>query len=411
VSRRTVFAIVALAFFFAPLGLRAAGVTARPFENRPMAEFPSVSQGWDAFDQATRFFVDRLPLREQAVRANTWVFTNVYDSEPRYGQPGEEVALPFAEGAEEEAAAEPAPNEPAPQVAETAVKGREGWLFLGGELTRKCMEFLPWATAIERWERFVSILRRGGKRVVMVIAPDKTTIYPEFLPQKHPVQDCLKAYNKKVWDRIEATREPSLVGLRRALLELKPLERERQLYMRKDSHWNAVGATEVVRVALDELGGSVQVQPGDITGKGLGEYVGDLTQLLGASETDITGTQAIVRPGLAKLKETTEPLPTGHPQRVFTRPKGGPPVLPGRTLFVYDSYGNGVLPLLQSYVRELAATQWFDTPPDDLIEAFRRSDTLILELVEREMNFKASDQGLLTADFLRRLEAAFPPSR
>ena len=68
---------LALLFFLGPLGLRAVGVTARPFENRPMAPPPSLHAGWDVFDQTTRFFTDRMPLREQAVRAQTWAARNV----------------------------------------------------------------------------------------------------------------------------------------------------------------------------------------------------------------------------------------------------------------------------------------------------------------------------------------------
>ncbi len=67
------FALLAIAFFAAPVALRAVGVHANAFENRRLAEAPKLSQGWEVFQQATRFLTDRMPLREQAVRANTIV--------------------------------------------------------------------------------------------------------------------------------------------------------------------------------------------------------------------------------------------------------------------------------------------------------------------------------------------------
>src|SRR4051794_35586633 len=96
-SVRTAIAAAALVFFFGPIGLRVAGVTARPFENRPLATFPKVSQGWKALGQGKRFFVDRMPLREQAVHADAWISTHVFDTQPAAGRAGagDSAGLPF----------------------------------------------------------------------------------------------------------------------------------------------------------------------------------------------------------------------------------------------------------------------------------------------------------------------------
>jgi hypothetical protein len=85
-SARTVIATIALLFFFAPIGVRVVGVTARPFENRPLATPPKLAQGWDALEQGRDFLVDRMPLREQAVRADAWISENVFDTPPGAGR-------------------------------------------------------------------------------------------------------------------------------------------------------------------------------------------------------------------------------------------------------------------------------------------------------------------------------------
>ena len=61
---RVAFAVLAIGFFAAPIILRGVGVTATAFENRRLADAPQLSQGWDGFQQTSRFLTDRLPLRE-----------------------------------------------------------------------------------------------------------------------------------------------------------------------------------------------------------------------------------------------------------------------------------------------------------------------------------------------------------
>jgi hypothetical protein len=62
-----------------------------------------------------------------------------------------------------------------------------------------------------------------------------------------------------------------------------------------------------------------------------------------------------------------------------------------------------MLDALQAYAPGLTALEWVTPTPTGLIAAVRQADTIILETVEREVNFRASDEGLLTRAFLRDL--------
>ena len=84
------------------------------------------------------------------------------------------------------------------------------------------------------------------------------------------------------------------------------------------------------------------------------------------------------------------------------------PRLGGRTLFVHDSYGGLMVDALAPYARVPVIVQWFGTPPAELIAEIARADTVILETVEREMTFRASDAGLLSAKFLEQLRRGLP---
>jgi hypothetical protein len=373
-SVRTAVAAAALIFFFAPVGLRAVGVTARPFENRPMATFPKLSEGWDALDQGKRFFVDRMPLREQAVHADAWISTNVFDTAPGAGRAGTAHAGPLP-------AKQPAPAKPAAAAApapqgDKALAGKQGWLYLEGETNRACYPFIPWPQAVARWERFASIIRRGGRRVVVVIPADKSSIYPEYLPDTYAMAACAPGGHRVAWRAIEGARDPAILGLRRTLLDARRPPPE-EAYYRKDTHWNTKGGVLGVQALLEHIGGDVRVQPEEIV-KSRAEYTGDLTNLSGSPESDTSPNWTIRRGEHA-------------------------PTLPGRTLFVYDSFGTAMLDALRAYAPRMAELQWFATPAADLVAAIRQADTVILETVEREVNFRASDSGLLTPAFLRDL--------
>ena len=83
--RRWVALLIAFLFFFGPLGAFVLGQRPVAFENRALAEFPSVSDGWDFFPNFTTWAVDHLPLRDKAVRANARASELVFGEAPSFG--------------------------------------------------------------------------------------------------------------------------------------------------------------------------------------------------------------------------------------------------------------------------------------------------------------------------------------
>ena len=83
------------------------------------------------------------------------------------------------------------------------------------------------------------------------------------------------------------------------------------------------------------------------------------------------------------------------------RPPGARRV-PGKTLFIRDSFGDGVLPFLSLYFADLRKSRW-SVPSAQLSRAIEEADTVIFESVEREFAFRASEQGPLGKNFLERL--------
>jgi alginate O-acetyltransferase complex protein AlgJ len=400
---RKLIALLAVAFFCAPLALRAVGVQARPFENRRLASPPRLSQGWEAFDQTTRFLVDRMPLRETAVQANTWVWLNVYGRAPDYGRSraSAHAALPFVEpGGDDEKQKSSEGRTVTISEGTTALQGRGPWMYLQEELGNACTFFIDWAEAIKRYERLVAILRASGKRVVFVIPPNKSTLYPEYLPSSYKFKDCFPAGIKDVWRKIEATKDPGVVGLRKTLLAAKAPPPE-QSYHVNDTHWNSKAAVLSVRAILQRLGGPVQVSNREIR-KTHVNWLGDLSKNIGAPKRFRSPVWEVSRTGGESASSTVK---IGKAEQIiFRRLPGSARSIPGRTLFLDDSYGHVMMPALSKYTSELRVMLWDLTPESTLIEEMAKADTLILEKVERAANYHASDAGTITPAFLDRLE-------
>lgn len=374
---RIVVAVMAIVFFASPVALRAVGVHAKAFENRRLAGAPSLSQGWDAFDQATRFLTDRMPLREQAVRANSYISRHIFDTTPRYGGRGAvgqaDRALPFT-GARAGDGAPSAPRRQGTRVHE----GTDGWLYLTEEFTAACSPSVPFERALGAWRRLVSLVRASGRQTLVLVAPDKGSVYPEHASLEPRTRACARRGKQRLWDLLEGVpRRDGVVELRSGLL-LRKRRSRRLLYWHTDSHWNQRGATALLEAALRHLGRGVEVARGEIVEHGRVTATGDLTNLLGDPETE-TGPMIEVR-----------------------RPPGARRV-PGRTAYVLDSFGDIVNPQLIPYLEQFQRVPW-DTPSKRLLDAIAGADTVLFEVVERDFTVLPSPSGELSPAFLRALE-------
>ena len=127
---------------------------------------------------------------------------------------------------------------------------------------------------------------------------------------------------------LDATpRSAGLIGLRDPILRLKRAARN-HVYLKTDTHWTHRSGLELVRGVLGRLGGRVQLRPSDVKPDGTPDIPGDLTRLLGENTPE--------RRELLKIDRS---------------PRA--PKVPGRTVFVQDSFGNAMAHLLKPYFDDL----------------------------------------------------------
>jgi hypothetical protein len=213
------FIVAAIGALWAPLvrwnrgavNLMAEKRAARPWPKAPRTR--AAVRAWPAAVEA--FVQDRIGLRDAAVRAyNGFSFFALRTS-------------------------------PLPDVA----RGRHGWLFYRalGELASDAMadarrsqplgprKLNALVEMILARERLVS---SWGGRYLFVVAPNKSSIYPEELPS------ALTPIGRgKPLDQLAARLTPAPAG---ALLDLTPAllaaKGRAEIYYRTDSHWNQIGA-------------------------------------------------------------------------------------------------------------------------------------------------------------------------
>ena len=135
------------------------------------------------------------------------------------------------------------------------------------------------------------------------------------------------------------------------------------------------------------------------------KHVGDLTALIGTPKSREGPAWSIARPGLPAAGQDRGQARPGQAVH-HALPRHCDTQLPGRTVFIFDSFGTALMGAFQPYLHETASALWYATPPTDVIKLIAGADTVILEKVEREINYLASDLGVITPKFLADLERA-----
>lgn len=141
------------------------------------------------------------------------------------------------------------------RIRNNVLVGKDGWLYWGNELAfsdiRGNKAFSEatlyfWLAELNERKEWLKSL---GTELVVAIAPDKPSIYPEFLP------DGIRAPGgRSGLEQLEAVVEkerPSwLVNLKHPILERKRAPGSPELYYKADSHWTPYGALAAYRAIM-----------------------------------------------------------------------------------------------------------------------------------------------------------------
>jgi alginate O-acetyltransferase complex protein AlgJ len=265
--------------------------------------------------------------------------------------------------------------------------GRDGWLFTNNIGPNN----LPPPDAEQRLNNWVDALRSRrdwlaarGIRYLVVVAPEKSSIYPEFLPdavRRHPPPEYGALLRERLGDFVLDPTDGVL-----AEKATTP-----QLYFRLDTHWTDAGAFPAYQTLGARLGRELPGFRTKPSARFRTETVindnADLAKALGRPKRDWVEDMPmyhvthdpIVRlsndPILTKLRELRGGLRHVQPLAIES------PVGVGRAVLLHDSFGHNLVRMLASDFRRLvcAGTYGF---PKDVIEA-EKPDVVIQLLVAR----------------------------
>lgn len=287
---------------------------------------------------------------------------------------------------------------PTPSV----ILGRSGWLFFAGdEALASYRAVQPFTEAeLAAWQHRIETRRdwlaERGIHYLVVIAPNKETIYPEFMPghlnRVRPVTrlDQLVTY----------LRSHSSVAIVDPRDVLRAAKAEGIVYLRTDTHWNDVGAWLLHREILMGLRQwypqleptpAAAFVPNIRTG-----WSGDLATMLGL-DGRLSEDKLELAPRNGRAARGADPGPRPEdPQRNLSAAERGTASLPRAVMF-HDSFGLSLQPFVaESFSRIVFSsgpTNWRRNFDAALVER-ERPAVVIQEIAER---FAVGPTGLRAA--------------
>ncbi len=233
----------------------------------------------------------------------------------------------------------------------------------------------------QKIQKLYQKLRAENITLILVIAPNKTTIYPDKLPSgqiinKQSKLDALKNYLNKYGP-------PVLVDLRPAL---KQGRKKHDVYYRTNTHWNAYGSF----IAYTEIMKKISKMYPQLAPKSINDFELSTGRPILHDISAKIGATSLLEPMISlELKEKTNTQwltlnddGTGVPLRIAITPNQNSPTL----LMYMDSFGNEmkyfIAPHFSTATFILNHSKYPDLNSMEMIRAIK-PNIVIMEFVER----------------------------
>jgi hypothetical protein len=260
--------------------------------------------------------------------------------------------------------------------------GKQGWLYLTDEDN---LDYYQHASPFsqgqlahiqQKLDQVKATLAAQGIDFVVVVSPNKETIYPDYLP------DGIQQINQKsqldqLVDYMDQHGQTRIIDLRTPLMDAK---KSGQVYNRTDTHWNEPGAYLAYREIINSLNDRFPVlkaySPEDFS---LSNETlrGDLSHMLPLTKPFVE--QSIsVTPRVPRKAQMLQYDPNGI---TITETVGAS--LPKAVIF-RDSFFNSLLPFFSEHFRRAVYVHSFEVDEDLVMK--EKPDVVILEIAERYLN-------------------------
>jgi hypothetical protein len=334
-----------------------------PVEKRALVKKPEPSLTWDFFVRFPReyeaYFNDHFGFRKMLIRTHS------------------DVTVQWLGGVS------------SPQV----MKGKEGWFFYTGGrvLEHCCRATIPFDDGqLEQWKRILEQRREWlesiGSRFLLVIVPNKHTIYAEYLPN-WVTRVGKKSRLDQFVDYMKESTNVEMLDLRNAMMAAK---RRVRLYYKTDSHWNDAGAFVAYREIMQRLSKwfpeAEALPESGFDFRHVRKRGGDLAMMLG-QERAIKEDDIVARPKKARRAKNAYP---GELLSMYPWKTGKEPIVMEcanaqipRAVMLRDSMTVPLIPLMSEHFGRI--TYIWDHVFDESVIERERPDVLIYAIGERTL--------------------------
>jgi hypothetical protein len=397
-ATKAVIALLGVGLLFGPWVAYAAGARSQPVpgENRALAGRPQID-GFQTFNEITAYAADHFPLRDAAIRGNKNLIHDLFGESPSYfGSAGNQQVL----------------------------VGDKGWLYFMDDFNEACSPKIPLKQVVAGVQRLNKMLTDSGRRLVLTVPPDKSTVDTANLPKSFELKQCSEEARAQRWKAIRAMGIAGYVDVRSAV-EKQEKEKGKAAFLPYDTHWNQDSAVTFVESVVKQLDPTLlqhtQVQAGQFYTE-----QGDLAVLNQDPKFFPYQAVYIVRDGVTPLQTDEELLPNKGAYtitHVHSTTKGPAALFQPRTTWIGDSFTQRALtppgkitPFFANLVRvpELtkavlattAKNRFYDTAKARMIEEIVKSKVTVVELVERTFAGVGGAGSMWTPEFLNALQDA-----
>ncbi|MGQ0839911.1 alginate O-acetyltransferase AlgX-related protein [Actinokineospora sp.] len=361
----------AAVFFTTPLVALGLGVRPPEIENRPLAAFPSPADGWNFLGNLSPWATDHLAFRHNAIGVADAVSRSVFGEPPALGG-GNQSAQPDIFGSRKEI------NDIAiPSV----IEGRDGWLYLGDDVVSRCKQSIALEETLQQLRTLRDGVVASGREFVLVVAPDKTTVVPENLPDTFVGQDCARRVSDNLWRLLTA--EDFVVDLRDEL-RTEGARLGKPVYPPLDAHWADEGGVAMARGLAEAVTPGVSTT-WQVTPRETWRVPADLPPLIGRAG-NIDGRYYALRPDGGWDQTRVLPQDFSTPVRLDTAV--GPGTVEPKAGLLGDSFSIRALRYLAASFRDLTVLHYGKVDRDGGRAAGRmlaENDVVMVEIVERTL--------------------------
>ncbi|MCA9376440.1 hypothetical protein KC685_00790 [Candidatus Dojkabacteria bacterium] len=274
---------------------------------------------------------------------------------------------------------------------EKVIVGKDNWLFLDEIVGVSTIDYYknksPFTNLeLDQWqlvlESRANWLKRRGIQYYFFVAPNKHSLYPEFIPDSILQVSDVSRYDQ-LYAQLDRSEILQTIDVKQILLDSKE---EYPLYYRSGTHWNSYGAfigyMSILDKITEELPELSVVEIEDYSVETRTEKGSDLAQLINLQDS-ITEESPMISTNIPRTYELENEY-TDEDGRVishYVNPNGEPL----KILMLGDSFMNALKPYFaQSFSEATFCSSSSTNFPVQYIEEYE-PDIVIQEIVERRI--------------------------